>query len=327
MTKDGFNRQITRQNGKALLFWVFFGLTGLTALLAFGVSKSRAIIEERASGNAKNSAVVKNENGNVKVTNLPSSGETDKKVSRSNEDCASSSSSSSSGGNGQVGGGLIADYSFDEGQGVNLEDLSGNGRDGELYETVWVNGNNGSALRFDNHYDYVEVPMPEDLEEFSVSVWFKREDGGSNNDSDTLFSYFKNAETPSGQEGFELGFYWNDPENLSFIVTTANGEGVRKSQRINKARGNLSEGWHHAVAIFDSEEGEQILYIDGVAVERKSHPAGNKFVPLAEDEAAIGARPGGGGGYFIGSIDDVKIYDRVISEEEAESLYENGHSF
>ncbi len=52
--------------------------------------------------------------------------------------------------------GLVAYYSFDEGSGNVLHDLSGNENDGTIYGAKWVDGKYGKALEFDGINDYVD---------------------------------------------------------------------------------------------------------------------------------------------------------------------------
>jgi len=56
------------------------------------------------------------------------------------------------------GGGLVAYWSFDEGSGNTLHDLSGNENHGTIYGAVWTGGKSGNALYFDGDDDYVEIP-------------------------------------------------------------------------------------------------------------------------------------------------------------------------
>ena len=51
---------------------------------------------------------------------------------------------------------LVAYYSFDEGEGNVLHDLSGNGNDGTIYGAKWVDGKYGKALEFDGRNNYVD---------------------------------------------------------------------------------------------------------------------------------------------------------------------------
>ena len=44
--------------------------------------------------------------------------------------------------------GLVLHHSYDEGQGSQAADLSGNGHDGEISNPEWVDGKFGKALRF-----------------------------------------------------------------------------------------------------------------------------------------------------------------------------------
>ena len=64
-----------------------------------------------------------------------------------------------------------------------------------------------------------------------------------------------------------------------------------------------------------------MLYRNGVHVASKNNATG----AIAVDENwAIGARGTGTQRFFTGTIDDVRIYDRALSAQEAEQLYLEG---
>ena len=80
--------------------------------------------------------------------------------------------------------------------------------------------------------------------------------------------------------------------------------------------------WHHAVAVTDTTNTEVILYLDGVEVDRDSYTGAliNRDGPLY-----VGGNLDGNGVYFPGDLDDLRIYDRALSAEEVQRLYELGN--
>ena len=84
---------------------------------------------------------------------------------------------------------------------------------------------------------------------------------------------------------------------------------------------SLTAGWHHLLATFDGKYLK--LYIDDKLVDTNDTGVvgtlGHANVPLM-----IGAEPTGSsptaGKYFLGALDDLRIYDRALSEAEVSAL-------
>jgi hypothetical protein len=108
--------------------------------------------------------------------------------------------------------------------------------------------------------------------------------------------------------------------NWQIVETTT---GIR-FQRINSDGNDLIQqsaptaGWHHAVGTYDGAT--MRMYINGVQV--GTGTASTRLLP-----AATGARIGGlpsTGGMWIGSLDEVSIWDRALTAAEIALLYEAG---
>jgi hypothetical protein len=71
-------------------------------------------------------------------------------------------------------GAVIAHWTFDEGIGSTLRDISGNGHDGSIVGAVWDTGVSGTALRFNGAGDHVVVAhhdMFSNLSAITVEAW------------------------------------------------------------------------------------------------------------------------------------------------------------
>ena len=64
---------------------------------------------------------------------------------------------------------------FDEGKGAVAEDISGEGNDGEVVKSKWVDGKFGKALEFDGKAGCVKTgaKLLEALEEFTILSWIQ----------------------------------------------------------------------------------------------------------------------------------------------------------
>jgi hypothetical protein len=85
---------------------------------------------------------------------------------------------------------------------------------------------------------------------------------------------------------------------------------------------NASVGaWHHAVAVRDVTASELRLYLDGQLAGSISFPAGsfsNTALPVfvGESNCNSGSNPN-----FLGDIDDIGIWDRVLTPQEVLNLF------
>lgn len=201
--------------------------------------------------------------------------------------------------------GLVAAYSFNEGSGTSVTDASGNGNMGVINGATWLTqGKFGSGLRFDGVNDYVNVANSTTLNfeggDFTVSAWVYT----SNLNTAMMFGKFGTTgngwrvfSTPSGR----LSFHGNAGEAYS------NTGAVVLNQ------------WQHLAAV---QTGSGItLYINGVNVSKYSGGNGN-YDNSAPFQIGTTSKPPGGSCcqvFFKGRIDEVRIYDRVLSAAEIQT--------
>ena len=205
--------------------------------------------------------------------------------------------------------GLVGYWNFDvHAGGTNVVDLSGFGNDGAMTLmdplTDWVDGKVGSgALDFDGSDDYVDMGSQPNLRfnngNFTIAGWVKPDViTGTNtltaNYVDTNKGYF------FGIYNSKLGYYSNAWKSANTTLST----GI----------------WYHIAIIIDSS-GNYIMYLNGV-----SDGSGASTLPATGEETfKIGAYGLNGGlGRFNGQIDEVRVYNRALSAEEIELLYNLG---
>ena len=82
---------------------------------------------------------------------------------------------------------------------------------------------------------------------------------------------------------------------------------------------NLNK-WQHALTIIMSA-GFITLYVNGVDVTDRANCNNSTVIPNAAAPTQIGARAGASDRNFHGAIDDVRIYNRVLSAGEIQQLY------
>jgi Concanavalin A-like lectin/glucanases superfamily len=172
-----------------------------------------------------------------------------------------------------------------------------------------------SAYMFNGTTDDIEVADTAAIsfansQDFSISLWLaftsakanmlpllKYQSGGS-----TGYFFDINSSAPG---------YCGGAGVASFIA----GEGSPAC-----AAAAINDGaWHHLVALYAAQANTITLYIDGTA-QTKTGSRGNGLSVAAP--LLIGGLPGF---YpYSGSIDDVRIYNRVLASTEIDSLYHQG---
>jgi len=212
-------------------------------------------------------------------------------------------------------GGLVGYWPFDEGSGTAVQDSSGNDFSGELIgDPQWVTGKIGTgALSFDGSDGLVEVPEAPALDmtdRLTIATWV--------NVTDFTTYYFLVCKSPSGTAGD------NYPGNYEFRVQSNTGLlefGHQTSQGQDyvfyASTVALTAGkWYHAAVTFEKGEAVQ-FYIDGVPAGTVAQSA--NFGILNDEPIRIGGRKDNYS-YFNGQIDDVRVYNLVLTDEQIQGL-------
>ena len=211
--------------------------------------------------------------------------------------------------------GLVAHYTFDDGSGSIVRDASGNGNDGTLHGATYVKVTKGHALEFDGDYDYVEIPTSESLEiegPITVSVWVN--------------ARFANTGSLIAKNGCATirQNYFIDLQDGGYRFETVECPTLEKSVSGPSISANE---WHQIVGTF--ADGVLKVYTDGRLAgfrELDKFALGTDAEPLFIGARRYGSRDKEPGSFFTGQIDDVRIYDRALGEEEIRSQYETGKS-
>jgi len=194
--------------------------------------------------------------------------------------------------------GLVAFYTLDKTDidGVTVKDVSGNGNDAKIIGKLKsVDGQLDECLEFDRGANYVEIPAMGPWEQVSIDCWAYTVDLA--HDYQGIVSTFQWA---AGKvhfkfQGGQIQVHKNDGVKITF------------NAEIDK--------WYHIIYTTDTKKQELKLYVDGELVAE----GGAGGTPENMDERRIGSEHDGR--FLEGMIDDVRIYDRVLSEKEVEQNF------
>ena len=204
---------------------------------------------------------------------------------------------------------LLAHWTLDEGAGTNVLDWSGHGHHGTLAgDATWTDGYDLTAVQFDGSGDSVDFGTPADLHlssTYTYTAWFKpgkdiRGDSGPQyllcigSRSDLVFG----VEDAVGVNGDLMLHYYDTQPGFHAVG-------------VGQTSWNADE-WH-MVAGTKNATGHKI-YLDGELknsdfnVNDDNHNLGRII--------SLGARAWTGHQYFNGAIDDVRIYNKALTEDE-----------
>ena len=200
--------------------------------------------------------------------------------------------------------GLVGYWNFDEIKEGIVKDLSFRNNDGKIVGAKEVEGISGKALFFDGN-SYIDCGTGADFVftgDYSIELWVKH----SSVDSQIYVSKW----TGSSYESFWWIGYYEGVVQFADYYTLGIGRRIKGYQIAD-------DKWHYIVGV--KEGGNISLYIDGENVgEGKSSEGilGRNDAPLT-----IGCYGKTRGWRFKGIIDEVKIYNRALSEEEIKKKY------
>jgi hypothetical protein len=207
---------------------------------------------------------------------------------------------------------IAAAWTFDEGAGDVIHDVSGNGNDGALMGGAeWIDGQFEKALHFDASTSYVEIPFAESMRvlnqgDFTFAAWFIADEvPGSNR---VVCQHL---------DGNGTGRTWLYIVGGTGEIATHVG-GSRTPSGFNVTPGE----WYH-VAVVVTEGGGT----DTVQIYVNGEPAGAQGqLGMEDSEGAfhIGAHKNPANNVWFGIIDDVAIINKALSQAEVKDLMANG---
>jgi len=202
----------------------------------------------------------------------------------------------------------LAHWKLDEASGTTALDSVG-GHDGTLTNgPTWGTGQVDGALNFDGSNDYVNVPHDPGLDlasALTISTWFRADSFGpglggyrtfvSKYPTTTTANYWFGTWQQELVFGFWSGGTWYEVYTTGLSLNTGQ--------------------WYQAAVSFDDASDQVLLYIDGAQVY-----AGSIAVSPPVNSGAVTIGRSASGEYWDGGLDDIRIYDEVLTSSAIAAL-------
>jgi hypothetical protein len=213
---------------------------------------------------------------------------------------------------------LVGWWKFEAGSGTAAIDFSGHGNHGDLVpesqgSLQWVPGIFNLALEFlGDNKGYVELPSGMvTTSQGSILMWIKTdlmEDEG-------MFWYG----TEAGGDGFgdqnEIHIHVDDPGVFGFWIEGGDNDVSLGGPELAGA------GWTHVAATWDLTDGCR-LYANGAEVDSAAH--NNTVADLAVIRLGRPADVGDNNRYYLGLMDDVRLFDHAIDAGQVNEIMTKG---
>jgi len=211
---------------------------------------------------------------------------------------------------------LVSHWKFDEGTGSTASDSWGS-NDGTITDATWVNGLLGGALDFDGSGDYVNVGNDDSLEiditnsNVTISTWVYPK----------VLDNYEPIFVVDDYDGAYYGYMLMITPNGNVWLTYGDGTGADLNNRRTKT-GTTSlktNIWYHVVGVIRGAT-DMSIFINGLDDGGRYSGNGGE-VSYSSASASIGrVRFGTLDNEFNGSLDDVLVFNRALTEGEVRLL-------
>jgi hypothetical protein len=219
--------------------------------------------------------------------------------------------------------GLVAWWRLDENGGTNVADSSGNGNNGTFAGSgiTWASGVNGSALNFSGSGQVNTANCADNLSNMTVSFWIKGTNFGPNTNAPGEIPIIdKNAGAVESGSGW--GFFSDSTTNIAGYTAGPSGEyGEYWQETPHDATYPIvgDNRWHFVSCTF-SNFNMLTIYVDAVSVADADFGGGATITNISNTNAVV---LGGdnAGNEMSGALDDVRIYNRLLTPAETLDLF------
>jgi len=214
-----------------------------------------------------------------------------------------------------VDAGLLAHWKLDDGGGTTATDSSGNGYAATLTNmdagSDWVAGTIDGALDFDGSNDYLEIAgFPDLTGDFTVTAWIR-----PNSTSGDQRIY---CDDEANGQGFGLSLGDGGSGRLRFFSRNVS------PIELNSSAAVATGTWQFVAGVHDAAAKQRRMYVGATMVgsDTGSYTGtwGTDAGPASIGGEVDGTSEGVAKWRFGGQIDDVRVYDRVLSADEIAEL-------
>ncbi len=207
--------------------------------------------------------------------------------------------------------GLLAYYNFEN----SVQDASGNGNDGTLVGApTYAAGKFGSAMSFAGTADAVDLgnkAVWNPAGSFSVSLWAYARAWS------TSWGYTMVGNRGESPAGWQIRRY-SGTTSMCF-TTRGTGSGVEDMASTAAMPQNQ---WVHLTCVYDQAANRKYIYINGILDSTQITTGAG--IAASTHNTYIGCRANSGNtapeNWFNGMLDDIRIYGRALSADEADYL-------
>jgi hypothetical protein len=203
----------------------------------------------------------------------------------------------------------------------NANDESGNGNDGVVNGAVLSVdrfGTSNNSYNFNGASNFIVVPnvlLDGGFQSFTWSFWFLKESASSYteaaiHDRTTINSGYK--------------YYMNFVDYLpgQGIQGCSSNPGSSSVSCAYSISNNQSNGqWNHCVFLLDAISGNASLYVNGILEVTSQFSPNSWTSALAPTYFGASPQASSDEQWFMGFLDDIAIYNRALTEQEIQGLY------
>jgi hypothetical protein len=191
-----------------------------------------------------------------------------------------------------------------------VNDLSGNGNTGTIAGATWTTtAKYGKALSFNGSGSYVDAGNNASLQMTGNMTWSAWVNAAANPPDDGMI-----VSKSDSTSGWQLKTSPDTGQRTFGSAVTASG-GTRV-QRYSSTVASLNT-WYHVAGVYNAAAKTLDIYVNGIL----SDGALSAAVPGSQVNSGANVNIGrrSGGFYFNGIIDEVRIYNRALSQSEIQS--------
>lgn len=222
----------------------------------------------------------------------------------------------------------IARFPFEEGSGIIATDISGNGRNGDIYGSVkWVDGKIGKALELNPETgSYIKLPdnFLNGVKSFTFTCWIYWNGLGEKDNlyEQRIIDFHTFEKTGDNQNNNRL--FWMTPaggneNNLLYMENYSDKNGTAS---LNSSKRLPAKQWTHIAWIIDSQNQSSVLYINGAQTASTTgwqhNPDELKLSTFYIGKSAWGVHPP-----LDAILDEIAFFDTALTAPQIKDIMNN----